>query len=83
MKTFTLIDITSETVPELNIKKTINCTSAKKASLIFMAMAFAGKKGKIDATIRVQNNIGNTKLLNIKRRPIITNSQVKYKHYIA
>lgn len=85
MKNFLLIDIqTSSEKPKLNINRIIQTSSAKKAALIFMSLAFAENTQKVTAFIRVQNETGNIKRFLVKRVPVtFANAPTKYKHYIV
>ena len=84
MKTFLLIDIDTSTKPLLNINPQLKTLSARRAALLFMSYAFAGKKEEISATIRVQNELGNIKSFKVRRSPVVcANKSTKFKHYIV
>ena len=85
---FLLLEITTadsnSTRPHLNIEKTIVESSASRAALSFMAMAFSGKTSKIQARIKVQNWSGNVRTFNVLRSPVTDKyGTVKYKHHIV
>ena len=85
---FLLLEITTadsdNTRPHLNIDKTVVETSASRAALTFMAMAFSGKKTQIQARIKIQNTSGNIRSFNILRRPVADKfGTIKYKHHIV
>lgn len=83
MKKFRLISITTESSePSHNIPRVVSSESGEKAALSFAAYAFSGKRNKIIASVKVQNENGNITKFNVVRKPIQKSNKFLYKHYI-
>lgn len=73
----------NSTRPRFNINKKIVESSASRAALSFMAMAFSGHKQKIQARIKVQSWSGNIRSFTVLRTPVTDKyGSIKYKHHI-
>ena len=85
---FLLLEITTgdstSTRPRFNIDRTIVESSASRAALRFMSMAFSGKKGNVKARVKVQNWAGNVRSFDVMRTPVTDKYGItKYKHHLV
>ena len=85
---YLLLEITTAdsnyTRPSFNFKNTVVESSASRAALSFMAMAFSGHKQRIQAKIKVQSWSGNIKSFTVLRTPVKDKQNtLKYKHHIV